>query len=184
MLRPQAFLFAVRERAAARLPVELQPRHTRVVYATLQMHYGNPRIHYEVWLVRKTGRIEVGLHFEDERGRNHQLAQLLAAHADILRASIGAAVELEEWTASWARLHETLPLGPLTDGLCDAVAARLAAIIAATQPLLTAAGANRAGPRVDHEHRRGRRAAIGGRHLTERRASPYERFRAFAIARS
>ena len=159
MMRPQEFLFATRERTAARLPAELRSWQTRVVYASLQAHYGNPRIHYEVWLVRKTGRIEVGLHFEDERERNHHLAQVLAAHADALRASIGPNVELEEWTTSWARLHETLPLGPLTDALCDEVTARLAAIVAATQPLLAAAGANRARPRASHEHQRRRWAA-------------------------
>jgi hypothetical protein len=119
-----------------------------VQYAALQAHYGNPRVHYEVWLVRKTGRIEVGLHFEDERERNLRLALALAAHADVLRAAIGPEVELEEWTASWTRLHETLPLGPLTDELCDEVAARLAAIVAATQPLLAeAAGASAEGAR-------------------------------------
>jgi hypothetical protein len=143
-MRPQEFLHAVRARAAARLPEGLRGWHTRVVYATLQAHYGNPRVHYEVWLVRKTGRIEVGLHFEDERDRNQRLALELARHADVLRTAIGPDIELEDWTATWTRLHETVPLGPLDDALCRDVAERLAAIVTATQPLLAAAGANAA----------------------------------------
>lgn len=142
-MRPQEFLGAVRERAAARLPDGLRSWHTRIVYGTLQAHYGNPRIHYEVWLVRKTGRIEVGLHFEDERDRNLRLALELARHADALRAGIGADIELEQWTASWTRLHQTLPLGGLDEALCDAVAGRLAALVSVTQPLLAAMGAHR-----------------------------------------
>ncbi|MGH2600426.1 MAG: hypothetical protein ACRDJ9_13700 [Dehalococcoidia bacterium] len=136
-MRAQEFLSEVRDRAVARLPVELRDWRSRIVYATLQTHYGNPHVHYEVWLVRKTSRIEIGLHFEADRDANHAWATLLAAHADELREAIGPGVELEEWTPSWTRLHETLPLGPLDNALCDAVAERLAAIVAATGSYLT-----------------------------------------------
>jgi hypothetical protein len=165
MLRPHEFLHGVRERAAARLPQELRDWRARVMYASLQAHYGNPRVHYEVWLVRKTGRIEVGLHFEDQKDVNRAWAQFLAGHADALRAAIGPDVELEEWTASWTRLHETLPLDALDDALCDEVAVRLAAIVSATQPLLAAAGANDPRPRTYHGPRRDwrRRKPVGSR---------------------
>lgn len=165
MMRPQEFLGAARERAADRLPVELRNWHTRIMYASLQAHYGNPRIHYEVWLVRKTGRIEIGLHFEADRDTNHAWARLLAGHADDLRAAIGPDAELEEWTASWTRLHQTLPLAALDNALCDDVAGRLAALVAATHPLLEAAGANAPRPRThggatrDWRRRRPRDAA-------------------------
>jgi hypothetical protein len=135
-MRPHEFLHAVRDRAAARLPDDLRRWTARVLYATLQAHYGNPRLHYEVWLVRKTGRIEIGLHIEADHETSRAWAMRLARHADDLRAALGPEVELEDWTASWCRLHETLPLDPLTDALCDEVAARLAALVQATQPLL------------------------------------------------
>ena len=157
MMRPQEFLHAVRERAAAHLPADLRGWRAQVQYAMLQAHYGNPRVHYEVWLVRKTGRVEVGLHIEAAREESHALAGLLAEHADELRAALGPAVELEEWTASWTRLHETLPLGPLDDALCDEIAGRLAALVTCTQPLLTAASANTARPRALHNANGGRR---------------------------
>src|SRR5262245_26036672 len=100
MLRPQEFLHAVQERAAARLPEDLRGWNARVMYGALQAHYGNPRVHYEVWLVRKTGRIEVGLHFEEQKEVSYAWAEYLAGYADALRAAIGPDVELEEWTSS------------------------------------------------------------------------------------
>lgn len=135
-MRPQEFLAAVRDRAAARLPAEMRDFQARTFYATLQLHFGNPRAHYEVWLVRKTGRIEVGLHFEGEREDNERLAAFLAERVHQIREQAGPEVELEQWTASWTRLHATLPLGPLTASLCDEVAAQLGDLIAATRPLL------------------------------------------------
>jgi hypothetical protein len=142
-MRPHEFLHAVRDRAAAHLPDDLRGWKARVLYATLQAHYGNPRLHYEVWLVRKTGRIEIGLHLEADHETSRTWAMRLARHADELRAALGPAVELEDWTASWCRLHETLPLDPLTEVLCDEVAVRLAALVQATQPLLAEIAAPR-----------------------------------------
>ena len=157
MMRPEEFLSAVRERAAAQLPPDLRGWRARIMYASLQAHYGNPRVHYEVWLVRKTGRVEIGLHFEADQESNREWAGHLAGHADTLRAAIGPAVELEEWTASWTRLHETLPLGPLDDQLCDDVAGRLATIVTTTQPLLAETDANTPPPHGYHGPKRNRR---------------------------
>ncbi len=56
VMRPQEFLHAVRERAAARLPDGLRSWRARVMYASLQTHYGNPRVHYEVRPVLRTSR--------------------------------------------------------------------------------------------------------------------------------
>jgi hypothetical protein len=165
MMRPQEFLQGVRDRAAIALPEDLRAFHARVVYATLQLHYGNPRVHYEVWLVRKTGRIEVGLHFEGERDDNVRAAAALAPRVHEVRAVAGGDVELEQWTASWTRLHVTLPLGPLTEELCDETAQRLAGLIAGTQPLLgaMATSARPSLPRSGRRRfeRRRRVAAVG-----------------------
>jgi hypothetical protein len=135
-MRPQEFLSAVRDRALASLPPDMRGARSRIEYGTLQAHYGNARVHYEVWLVRKTGRIEIGLHFEGERDYNERAALALALRAHDIRAHAGDDLELEQWTASWTRLHVTLPLGPLTEALCDETAGRLARLIEATRPLL------------------------------------------------
>lgn len=157
-MRPQEFLEQVRVRAEQALPDDQRPVFGRVVYGMLQMHYGNPRIHFEVWLVRKTGRIEIGLHCEDERARNEQAATALAARAHELRDGGGEELELEQWTASWTRLHLTLPLGPLTDQLCDQTAGRLARLITVTLPVLGSL-ATRAGRQAAVTSPRGRRMA-------------------------
>jgi hypothetical protein len=135
-MRAQGFLLAVRDRTAASLLQELRDFHSRIFYGTLQIHYGNPRVHYEVWLVHKTGRIEIGLHFESEREENTRAAAALAPHVHAIRAVAGEDAELEQWTASWTRLHVTLPLGPLNEDLCAEVALRLSGLITATRPLL------------------------------------------------
>ena len=52
------------------------------------------------------------------------------------RAALGPEWELEDWTASWSRLHTTLPLATLTEPLADDVAAATCHLIHGTQPLL------------------------------------------------
>lgn len=163
-MRPQEFLYGVRDRAAAALPDELRDFRSKVVYASLQLHYGNPSAHYEVWLVRKTGRIEVGLHFEGEREENTRAATLLGQRVHELRERAGADIELEQWTASWTRLHVTLPLDTLTEALCDEVTRRLADLIAATRPALGAHfGGTAPRPAGSARYRRDRRRAAAVR---------------------
>ena len=61
-------------------------------------------------------------------------------HADELRAALGPAYELEDWTASWCRLHRTLPLRRLDAALAAEVGESLAALIIAAEPAHPAAG--------------------------------------------
>lgn len=131
-MQPQAFLTAVRDQAFAGLPGPLQGAQARIRYGMLQIHFGDPRIHYEVWLVRKTGRIEIGLHFESDRDVNEIRAAGLAGRALELREFLGPEAEIEAWSPSWTRLHLTLPLGPLEPELCSDVAERLAALVRLT----------------------------------------------------
>ena len=58
-LKVREFLEGVREEALQRLGPALGEPQSRVRFATLQIHFGRPATHYEVWLVRKTGRIEI-----------------------------------------------------------------------------------------------------------------------------
>ena len=135
-LATRPFLDDVRDRALAALPESLGVPQSRVVFTSLQVHFGDPRLHYEVWPVRKTGRIELGLHLEGPQEWSRAVAMRLAAHADELRAALGPSYELEDWTASWCRLHRTLPLRRLDATLAAEVGASLAALIVATEPLL------------------------------------------------
>lgn len=131
-MQMQPFLQLVLSRIEAETPSELRPWHARQRHAMLQIHYGNPRVHYEVWLQGRSGRAEVGLHFEDEPERNQRWCALFADRVLELLEALGPAVELEEWTASWARLHLTVPLPALDDAFADELAARFGRLIAVT----------------------------------------------------
>lgn len=139
-LGTRPFLEDVRDGALAALPASLGTPHSRVVFTSLQLHFGDPRLHYEVWPVRKTGRLELGLHLEGPQEWSRALAMRLAAHADELRAALGPAYELEDWTASWCRLHRTLPLRRLDAALAAEAGESLAALIVAAEPLIRRLG--------------------------------------------
>lgn len=135
-LRVNDFLSLVLQRTEQLVPAQLAPFSARLRWVWLQIHYWTPRIHYEVWLTRKTGRIEIGLHFEGEREFSYRWAEALAPRMAEVQAALGPQVELEEWTPSWTRIHQTLPYEPLSESLAEAVAERLAATIAVLQPIL------------------------------------------------
>ncbi len=168
-MQSQEFLAAIRDQTLGLLPEELRDAHARIRYGMLQIHYGEPRAHYEVWLVRKTGRIEVGLHFEAERERSHGWAEALADRALELREALGPDTDLEEWTPSWTRLHFTLPLGTLGAPLSAEVAGRLAQLIRVTSEYVSAIPARRreqtegsTHAQREHWRRRRRRAGAAG----------------------
>ncbi len=136
-MRVADFMSLVQDRALARIPENLRDRLTpRIRFVWLQVHYHTPKVHYEVWLTRKTGRIEIGLHFEGPRDFSYRWAELIAPHMPEIQARLGPQVELEEWTSSWARLHQTLPYDPLSEPLAEEVARRLAAMITVLQPIV------------------------------------------------
>ncbi|MDO8615618.1 MAG: hypothetical protein Q7T33_07765 [Dehalococcoidia bacterium] len=135
-MRVADFMALVQDRALGLLPEELRGCTARIRFVWLQVHYHSPKVHYEVWLTRKTGRIEIGLHFEGQREFSYRWAELLAPRMPEIQARLGPQVELEEWTASWTRLHQTLPYDPLSEPLADAVAGRLAETITVLQPMV------------------------------------------------
>ncbi len=135
-MRFHEFLVTVRERAEARLPAGAPRLQGRLRFGLMQLYRDDPRLHYEVWIQRKTGRIEVGLHFEGEPEANYRWAEALGRRAVELQARLGPDVELEEWTRSWTRLHQTVPLRKLDDDLAEEVAELLARFIEVMEPIL------------------------------------------------
>jgi hypothetical protein len=59
-----------------------------------------------------------------------------------IQARLGAQVELEEWTASWTRVHQTVPYDPLSEPLADEVAGILAQTITVLQPIVESERSN------------------------------------------
>jgi hypothetical protein len=137
-LRVRDFMALVLERTAELLPPELRGYTSRNRFVWLQLHYWTPKVHYEVWLTRKTGRIEIGLHFEGEREFSYRWAEVMAARMPEVMARLGPQVEVEEWTSAWTRIHQTLPYDPLSEPLADEVARRLAEMISVLQPIVEA----------------------------------------------
>ena len=136
MLRTQEFLAMIRDALPGLLPAHLLSFKSRIVFSSLQVYYWQPHVHYEVWPVRKTGYLEIGLHFEGPAEESHAWARLLSHHALEVQAMLGAAVEMEAWTPAWCRLHQMLPCPQLDRDLAQEAAERLARIIACLQPIL------------------------------------------------
>ncbi|MGB2694289.1 MAG: hypothetical protein WBD55_03775 [Dehalococcoidia bacterium] len=136
-MRIRDFLELVYDRLSKRLPSQLLDHEWRVRWSLLNVWFDQPTVHYEVWVQKKNARIEIGLHFEGERDDNYRWAEVLAGRALEIQAQLGPTVELEEWTSSWTRLHETLVLdGKLNETLAAEVAGRLAAFIEVLEPIM------------------------------------------------
>ena len=136
-MRIKDFLNLVYDGLPGRLSRHLRDHDWRVRWSLLQVYFETPAIHYEVWVQRKARRIELGLHFECDRDESYRWAEVLAPRAIEIQAQLGQNVELEEWTKSWTRLHETLHLETdLSEALATDVAERLARYIEVLEPIL------------------------------------------------
>lgn len=135
-LQAREFLFLCEELAFASLDPAIAPPHRKVMWTTLQLHYGDPAAHFELQPMPARSQIELGLHFEGPLDANDRWAALLADRAHELLAALGPHWELEAWTASWRRLHRVFPFEALTRDLAEEVAAVLAAAIRTLGPIL------------------------------------------------
>ena len=102
------------------------------MWTILQLHYGDPKIHYELQPMPSRGQVELGLHFEATVEQNDAWAAVIARHTHALRACIGDEWELEVWTPSWRRLHRVYQAEALTTALASGVASDFTALITAT----------------------------------------------------
>ena len=135
-MRINDFLALVHEGVIAQLGDGLDGMESRRRFGYLQYYRGSPQIHYEVWAQRKTGRLEIGLHFEAERERSYAAANALADRARDVEAAIGREYELEEWTPNWTRLHRSVEAPSLTPDLAIEAAQRVVALVRGMEPML------------------------------------------------
>jgi hypothetical protein len=135
-LKARDFLFYCEEQALAILGPERTPPHRRVMWTILQLHYGEPAIHFELQPQPSRGLVEVGLHFESSPWANDAWAAAAACRAAEFMAALGPGWELEAWTASWRRLHRVHRFERLTAALARAVAGDLARAIAVLGPFV------------------------------------------------
>jgi hypothetical protein len=136
-MRVAEFMGLLQEQVLSLLAKSLREgMQPRIRSSWFQVHYHSPKVHYEVWLTRKTGRIEIGLHFEGPREFSYRWLELMAEHAPEIMDGLGPEFEFEEWTPSWTRIHQTVPYDPLSEQLADEVARRLARVITVLQPIV------------------------------------------------
>jgi len=100
----------------------------------IKLHYGDPHVHYEVWVQRRTGVVEVGLHFEGPAEKNSwYLSELTGRYPEAIR-SLGPEVEPEEWVRSWTRVHQHLAFDSLDEDLLMVVSGQLNQMVRTLQP--------------------------------------------------
>ncbi|HEY4670091.1 MAG TPA: hypothetical protein VIH05_09980 [Tepidiformaceae bacterium] len=135
-LKAREFLFYTEDLALAGLPAEFPRPERRVMWTILQMHYGDPNVHFELQPHVGRGLVELGLHFEGPVELNDAWAALIASRAAEVMAGLGPEWELEEWTASWRRLHRTWRFERLTPALGREVGESLCSALRVLQPLV------------------------------------------------
>lgn len=135
-LKAREFLFACEDRAMAMLPATVPPPERRVMWTILQLHYGDPNVHFELQPQVARGQVELGLHFEGLAEKNEEWAQRIANLAAPIAGTLGPEWELEEWTASWRRLHRIFAFDRLTMDLAGEVASQYSLLITTLQPVV------------------------------------------------
>jgi hypothetical protein len=132
-LRVRDFLALVERAATPVLPAHAR---TRIAFSFVQVIFDDPRVHYECWVQRRSAALEVGLHFEGVRDFSYAWAGLFGDRMVEVHTRLGDAPQLEEWTASWARLHERWDAPSLDEPLAERAAERLVAYVTALQPIV------------------------------------------------
>ena len=135
-LKAREFLFAAEDLALAGLSTGFPQPERRVMWTILQFHYGDPNVHFELQPQVSRGQVELGLHFEGLLENNERWAQRIADNAAPIAGALGPEWELEEWTASWRRLHRVYPFEKLTRGLASDVAVDFTLLLTTLQRLV------------------------------------------------
>lgn len=112
-----------------RLPEDLRPFTYKSNGSLAQVYYRDPKVHYEAWFHWRTGRLELGLHFERDERTNDQLFARYDHHIVEIKAVLGETVELERWDRGWARLYESWPCEKVDRAFREQMTSRLARLI-------------------------------------------------------
>jgi hypothetical protein len=114
-MKTREFLYTLTDIVRQQLGPELQDFQTiGPTMSLVKLHYGEPAVHYEVWVRKRQREIELGLHFESDAASNRRGLDLLTEHQSAIHAALGPQVAVEEWDKGWPRAHETLEFEPLT----------------------------------------------------------------------
>jgi hypothetical protein len=141
-LSTPAFLKGLPDITRPLLPPGLQGFQVRFPYRSLlQLHYGEPSLHYEVaQVLQRPGwpkqGWELGFHCE---ARDHHLNRLLLdgfrRNLFEIKSSLGEGIEAEMWDRGWTKIYEVRKGGELTTGYQEQLGRRLAEIITCLHPI-------------------------------------------------
>ena len=134
-LKTSEFLSEAVELVRMQLPPDLRDLEVmRPVGSLVKLHYRDPKIHYEVWVRRRAGAVEVGLHFESTAETNSRYLKGLTDLHDSVIAPLGPEVEAGGWAASWTRVHRSFPFSRLDEDLLMVVSGCLSQMIGLLEP--------------------------------------------------
>ena len=137
-MKSAEFMRALPDAVRPLLPRQLQAFKVLLRPWLVQIHYGQPLIHYEVVTHgERRGILEIGLHFESRTpDENARLLDGFMQHLFEIKAELGDQIEAEMWDKGWTKVYETIPLESMTDEYLNRVAERLARMISVLQPIL------------------------------------------------
>ena len=137
-----AFLGSLPDVLRPLLPEHLRKFQVRRPWGgLLQLHFGEPSLHYEVFHVGgRPGQLvqgwELGFHWE---ARDHRLNRFLLdgfrRNLFEIKSELGETIEAEMWDKGWTKIYEVFPDAPLSTDYQQAVAERLADIMTCLQPI-------------------------------------------------
>ncbi|MBK9344064.1 MAG: hypothetical protein IPN07_13785 [Dehalococcoidia bacterium] len=113
-MKAREWLFYTEDLTLATLGESVPGPRRRVMWTVLQFYWDTPAAHFELQPQPSRSLIEVGLHFEGRAEQNEAWAARITPHTAEIQSALGGAWELEEWTASWRRLHRVYHFDHLT----------------------------------------------------------------------
>jgi hypothetical protein len=119
------------------LPPELQNIQVRQPWQWLvQLHYGDPNLHYEVSHISRLNGWELGFHCESrDHDLNHALLRGFQSHLVEIKHTLGEQIEAEMWDKGWTKIYEVYPGETTTTEYQAVIGRRLAQIICCLQPI-------------------------------------------------
>ena len=135
-LKAREFIFFCEDQILTGWPADTPEPTRKVMWTTLQFHWGEPRVHFELQPMMGRRLIETGLHFEGPEEMNDAWAVALGSRADDFIPELGFEWELEDWTKSWKRLHRPYHFEQLTTDLGREIAAELRRVMLILYPFI------------------------------------------------
>lgn len=136
-MKPKDFYQRVEEQVRKNIHPDLADFQTKQEFGLLKFFYvPDKSIHYEVWIQRRSGLLEIGLHFEGEREKNQKYIDFMSEHALEIQAEFGGRLDFEYWTTNWTRVHQMRPMSALDESFANEVVDKVVRLMEACEPLI------------------------------------------------